>query len=259
MRRNILKEKLYNGEVAFGPFLKINDPAVIEIFGHTNFDFAIIDMEHGPISVESAQNLIRAAETVGITSVVRVSSNTDSKILRVLDIGAQGIEVPQINTKAAAEDLVKAARFNPEGERGVCCNVRSADYSKINQTSDLKNNYFQKTNENNLIIAHIEGLEGVNNIDEIMDVNSIDVLFIGPYDLSQSLGIPGQVNDKRVEDKMQEIIDKASRRNKIVGTYVDDIKTAKKWIDKGVKFIAYSVDVAILFEKSLEIASQLRD
>jgi len=259
MRRNTLKEKLYNGEVAYGPFLKITDPAVIEIFGHANFDFAIIDMEHGPISVESAQNLIRAAEIVGITPVIRVSSNEDSKILRALDIGAQGIEVPQINTKEAAQNLVNAARFSPKGERGVCCNVRSADYSKINQDSNLKNNYFKETNEETLIIAHIEGLEGVNNIEKIMEIDSIDVLFIGPYDLSQSLGIPGQVNDKRVENKMQEIIDKAEAQNKIVGTYVDDIETAKKWMNKGVKFIAYSVDVAILFEKSLEIASQLKE
>ena len=257
MRKNILKEKLYNNEVAIGPFLKITDPAVIEIFGHNNFDFAIIDAEHGPISIESAQNLVRAAETVDITPIIRVSSNDEGKILRALDIGAQGIEVPQINSKNAAEKLVKSSRYSPEGQRGVCCGVRAADYSKVIRNPEFKKSYFDKANSENLIIAHIEGLDGVNNIDEIMEVSSIDVLFIGPYDLSQSLGIPGQVNDKRVEDKMQEIIDKAQTKNKIVGTYVDDVQTAEKWIKKGVKFIAYSVDVNILFEKVSEIAQQL--
>lgn len=258
MLKNKLKEKLYKGEVAIGPFLKISDPAVIEIFGHTGFDFAIIDLEHGPLSIETAQNLVRAAETAGITPVIRVSANEESKILRALDIGAQGVEVPQINSREAAVKLVNSARFNPEGERGVCCNVRSADYSRINRDAELKKEYFRRANSENLIIAHIEGMAGVNNLEEIMAEESIDVIFIGPYDLSQSLGIPGQVNDDRVADKMVEIIEKASAKNKIVGTYVDDVAAAKKWIDKGVKYIAYSVDVAILYDKCVEISLNLK-
>ncbi|HAJ33282.1 MAG TPA: hypothetical protein DCK79_07890 [Candidatus Atribacteria bacterium] len=131
MKKNYLKEALMNGKTVFGPFLKITDPAVVEIMGFAGFDFVIIDQEHGPISVQSAQDMIRAAESVGITPIVRVIKNEETSILRALDIGAQGIEIPQINNKQNAMKALKSVKYSPQGERGVCRYVRAADYSSM--------------------------------------------------------------------------------------------------------------------------------
>jgi len=150
------------------------------------FDFVIIDAEHGPISIQSAQNMIRAAETANITPIIRVANNDEDLILRALDIGAQGIEIPQINSKSQAIKAVRSVKYAPQGERGVCRYVRAANYSSMD-----KYEYFKSANNETIIIAHIEGVKGINNLDEILSVPDMYVIFIGPYDLSQSLGIPG--------------------------------------------------------------------
>src|SRR5690554_1517682 len=258
MKKNKLKAKLLNDEIVIGPFLKIIDPALVEISAYAGFDFVIIDSEHGPINMESAQNLIRAAEAADITPIIRVLRNEEETLLKALDIGPHGIEVPQINNLHQVQRLKKSVKYNPEGQRGVCCYVRAADYSKINRSNEAKQEYFKRANEELLVIAHIEGLEGVENIDKILKEEVIDVVFIGPYDLSQSLGKPGQVDNPAVKKEMEYIIKKAKQQGKIVGTFVDNVDNAREWIDIGVRFIAYSVDVGIFYEKCAEIVSDLK-
>ncbi len=248
-----MKEALQDGKVVFGPFLKFTDPAVVEIMGFAGFDFVIIDAEHGPISMENAQNMIRAAESVNITPIIRVGNNEESFILRALDIGAQGIEIPQINSKPDAVRAVKSVKYSPQGERGVCRYVRAANYSSMD-----KFKYFESANNETMIIAHIEGVEGINNLDEILSVPGIDVIFIGPYDLSQSLGIPGQVNHSLVVEKMKEVVTKCRENNIAVGTFADDVETAKSWVSLGVQYMSFSVDVGILYEVSKQIVEKLK-
>jgi 4-hydroxy-2-oxoheptanedioate aldolase len=250
---NYLKRTLNEGKVAFGPFMKFTDPAAVEIMGFAGFDFVIIDAEHGPISIETAQNLIRAAEAVNITPIIRVGSNDESFILRALDIGAQGIEIPQINSKPDAVRAVKSVKYSPQGERGVCRYVRAANYSSMD-----KFKYFESANKETMIIAHIEGVEGINNLDEILSVSGIDVIFIGPYDLSQSLGIPGQVNNSLVVEKMKEVVLKCKQNKVAVGTFADDVETAKSWVSLGVQYMSFSVDVGILYDISKTVVNKLK-
>ena len=253
MKKNHLKKALQDGKVVFGPFLKFTDPAVVEIMGFAGFDFVIIDEEHGPISMQNAQNMIRAAEIVNITPVIRVGNNDEALILRALDIGAQGIEIPQINSSSDAVRAMKSVKYSPQGERGVCRYVRAANYSSMN-----KFEYFKSANNETMIIAHIEGVEGINNLNEILSVSGIDVIFIGPYDLSQSLGIPGEVNHPLVTEKMKEVVTKCRKNNIAVGTFADDIQTAKKWISLGVQYMSFSVDVGILYEVCKQIVEKLK-
>ena len=253
MKKNNLKEVLKEGKNVFGPFMKFTDPAAVEIMGFAGFDFVIIDAEHGPISMQSAQNMIRSAETVNITPIIRVSSNDEALILRALDIGAQGIEIPQINCKSDALRAVKSVKYSPQGERGVCRYVRAANYSSMD-----KFKYFKSANEETMIIAHIEGVEGINNLDEILSVPGIDVIFIGPYDLSQSLGIPGQVNHPLVTEKMKEVVSKCKVSKVAAGTFADDIETAKSWVSLGVQYMSFSVDVGILYDISKTIVNKLK-
>lgn len=250
---NTLKSTLRKGQTAIGPFMKLSSPAVVEIFGHAGFDFVIIDTEHGPVSMETAENLVRAARLVGVSPIIRVRANDPALILRALDIGVAGVQVPQISTRESALAVVKAARFAPEGERGVCRFVRAAGYSYQDKFS-----YFEAANRDNLVIIHIEGDEGVNNLDEILLVKGIDVIFIGPYDLSQSLGVSGEVEHPRVIQKMEAIIQKSRKTGAVVGTFVDDIRAARRWMNLGVQYISYSVDVGIICQASLDIVRQIK-
>jgi len=243
MRQNSLKEKLSSGETTFGPFLKLSDPAIVEISGYAGFDFVIIDTEHGPLSIETAQDLVRAAETADITPVIRVTENNPSLILRALDIGAQGIQIPQIANQSDAEKAVQAAKYHPQGDRGVCRFVRAANYSSMDRFK-----YFEQANQETLVIVHIEGVEGVNNLPDILTVEGLDVVFLGPYDLSQSCGVPGQVEHPKVIEKMKQAIELARNQKKIVGTFVDSVDAGKKWMDLGVQYISYSVDVGIFYQ-----------
>ena len=254
MKKNNLKEVLKEGKNVFGPFMKFTDPAAVEIMGFAGFDFVIIDAEHGPISMQNAQNMIRAAEIANITPVIRVANNDEALILRALDIGAQGIEIPQINSKLQAIKAVRSVKYAPQGERGVCRYVRAANYSSIN-----KFKYFKSANKETMIIAHIEGVEGINNLGEILSVPDIDVIFVGPYDLSQSLGIPGEVNNPLVTEKMKEVVLKCRENKVAVGTFADDVETAKSWVSLGVQYMAFSVDVGILYEASKQIIKKFKN
>ncbi len=244
MKDNWLKQKMAHKKWALGPFCKSTEPAIYEIAGLAGFDFAIIDMEHGPISYETAQNLIRTCELVGVSPIIRVPRNEEHYILRALDIGAHGVEVPEINTKEQAEKLAEAARYYPEGKRGVCRYVRAAEYSR-----STKAEYFRQANANTIVIAHLEGLEGLKNLDQILEVKGIDLLFIGPYDLSQSMGIPGQVDHPELIAKMGAIVEKVKSKKKLVGTFVESPEEAVTWINHGVSYISYSVDLGLLLDK----------
>ncbi len=250
--KTCLREKLEAGNPVIGSFVKITDAAVVEIMGRAGFDFAIIDMEHGPITVETAQNSVRAAELSGISPIIRISQNDPVEILRCLDIGAEGVEVPQIRNAEDAETMASAARFHPRGDRGVCRYVRAAGYSSID-----RHEHFQMSNERTITIAHLEGLEAVKNLDEIMAVDGVDILFIGPYDLSQSVGFPGEVTHPAVLEQMEKVITKAKAAGKLVGTFADDISSAKRWMDAGVMYIAISVDVGIFYDACSNIVTSL--
>ena len=248
-----LKDIFSRNGTAVGPFMRIASPALVEVCGNAGFDFVIIDAEHGPFSMETAESLVRAADYIGISPVIRVLANDPTLIQRALDVGAEGVQVPQICNREDALAVVKAAHFNPEGLRGVCRYTRAAEYSHMD-----KFEYFKKANEKVVVIIHIEGEEGVRNIDEIIAVDGLDIIFIGPYDLSQSLGVPGDINNPLVEEKMKEVLEKARKAGVVVGTFVDDIESAQKWIELGVQYISYSVDVGIIYQSMKSIVQKLK-
>ena len=254
MKENKVKQKLEEGKVVYGPFVKLADSAAIEIAAHSGFDFVIIDLEHGPHSIQSAQNLVRAAELGGITSVIRVLENNPTHILRALDIGAQGIQVPHVSSRKDAEKVVRAAKFAPQGERGLCRFVRAANYSSV--PSDV---YIPKENKETVVIIHVEGVEGIKNLREILQVPGIDIVFLGPYDLSQSCGFPGKVDHPVVVGKMEEAVGIAKEARVKIGTFVETREEAKKWEKVGVQYLSFSVDVGIYYEACSLIVKKLRE
>jgi len=246
------KDKLAAKQVVFGPFMHTTDPAFVESTGNVGFDFIVLDLEHGPVSLEHLQNLIRAAEIAGLYSIVRTPPGNLHMIGAVQDIGARGILVPQVKDANEAKAVVKAARFFPNGERGLNGAVRAANYSSLDSRE-----YLKKSNENTLIIQ-LEGKEALKNLDGILQVPDIDVFFIGPYDLSQSLGVPGEIHHPIVIENMQKIVEKAKARGLTLGTYVGSPEDARFWMDAGIQLIAYSLDIVIFTEASKNIINQLK-
>lgn len=242
-RQQTLRGRIRNGETVFGPFVKLASPQVVEIAGYAGFDFVILDTEHGPLNADDVEGLVRAAEGAGIAPVVRVYENSPALVVRALDVGAQGVLVPHISSREDAGLLAKAARFAPEGERGVCRYVRAARFSGKDRSR-----YFREANENTLVVAMIEGREGVASLDEILAVPGLDVIFVGPYDLSQAMGLTGQVNDPKVIGEMRRVVERTRSRGLAVGTFVDDSEGARRWEELGVQFISYSVDVGIIYD-----------
>ena len=250
-RAEEFKKKMHEDGVV-GIFAKTSDPGFIEAMGYAGADYVIIDLEHGPNSVETAQNLIRAAQISGIFPIVRVKESCASVMGEVLDIGAGGVQVPQITCRSDAEAVIDRTKFAPWGNRGVCRFVRAANYS----TKD-RFEYFRDANKA-LTIFHIEGQGGLDNLDEILEVSGIDVIFMGPYDLSQSLGVSGDIDNPIVESKMIEIVKKCEKKGIIVGTFADTYEDAHKWKRMGVKYISYSVDVGIFSDAVREIMHTIK-
>jgi len=248
-----LKKKLQAGEVVVGPFSIIPSMPMVESLGQAGMDFLIIDTEHGPIDMESAQDMCIAADAGGVAPIIRVGGIDEWMILRALDIGSAGVQVPQINTIADAKAVVNAAKYDPVGERGLSVFTRAGDYY-ANDGVDHTN----KQNDDTTVVVHIEGQTGLNNLDEIMTVDGIDVLFLGPYDISQSLGMPGDVRSKTVEDALRKAASDARAQGRAVGSYAKDVDMGKWLLDIGVQYLSIKVDAIIYMQACRTMVEALK-
>ena len=246
-----LKERIAKGPV-FGPFCKTSDPGIIEALGRAGFDFVILDMEHGPGSAETIQSLVRAAEIAGIAPIVRVPSGDHGAISKVLDIGAAGVQVPQVCTPQDVEAAVRAARFAPLGERGVCRFVRAAGYSSMD-----RDEYFRTANEA-LLVIQLEGAEALRNLKAVLEVAGPDVVFVGPYDLSQSLGVTGDIEHPLVVEKAGQIVEACLARGIAVGNFTETPAQTAFWAGQGLRYLSFSVDMGILYEAGRRLVAELR-
>lgn len=193
--QNRLKQQLLAGQVALGVSVMIPSPQIVEMLGRLGFTWVLIDREHGTINRETMELMIMAANASGITPIVRPHSNEPLAILEAMDSGAQGVQVPHVSTAAAARAAVQAVKYHPLGERGLAVGTRSAGYGFGLAMSD----YVTAANQESLVCIQLEDTEAIANLPEIAQVPGIDVLFIGPSDLSQALAFPGQKDHPLVE------------------------------------------------------------
>jgi 4-hydroxy-2-oxoheptanedioate aldolase len=180
--------------------LTFPSPPVVEILGYIGFDWVLLDNEHGSITVDTAEDVIRAAELTGIAPIVRPVANRPEMIAPFLDRGAWGVQVPHVNTREEAEAAVAACKYFPDGERGSFSRGRPAEYGMGGVTTQ---EYFAKANANTLVCLMLEEVKAISNISEIARVKGVDVLFIGSGDLSQSMGYPGQQAHPEVQAVME--------------------------------------------------------
>ena len=250
-----LKERLGKGDVLVGTLATLASPEVAEILAQVGFDWVWIEMEHSPIDLVMAQVMIQA---VGgrCPCIVRSPWNDSVWIKRILDIGCNGIVIPQIKTASEAEQAIKACKYPPEGIRGV--GIARAHGYGMNF-----NEYVRQSNELLAVILQIEHSEAVTNIEVILDVPGIDAVVIGPYDLSGSMGLVGQVTHQKVQDAIHRVKSACLERKIPVGIFVADANTeaARRYISDGYTLIALGTDAMYLLSsarKALQELDQLR-
>lgn len=248
LKTNFLKQKLENGKAVLGTWSIIPSTITTDIIASSGVDFIIIDAEHGPISFETAQNMAIVCESREVSPVMRVGNINEVDILKALDIGVHCIQIPNINTKKDVEQLISFAKYPPIGKRGFSPFTRAGDYSIQNSTS-----LTQKANENILIAINIEGKEAIDEIDSILQIKELDIIFIGLFDLSKALGIPGDVNNQRVLDYLEELTSKINNAGKYTGTITTSKDKITSFINIGIKYIVHLVDCEMLRNSYLEI------
>jgi 4-hydroxy-2-oxoheptanedioate aldolase len=209
-----MKEKLAAGQPVFGLSVMIPSPQIVEMAGRLGFDWVLIDFEHGAISPETLQTMVMAAESSGITPIARPASHSEQEITKLLDAGVLGVQVPHINTAEEAAAVVAAVKFHPLGQRGLAVGTRSAQYGiGLSQAE-----FVAQANRATLVCVQIEEVPALENIEAICAVEGVDVVFVGPSDLSQALGFPGRHDAPAVQDTMRKAFARIIAAGKWAGT-----------------------------------------
>jgi 4-hydroxy-2-oxoheptanedioate aldolase len=202
MRTNQMKARLQSGKPALGCSIMIPSPQMVEMAAHAGFDWVLIDMEHGTISLETAELMIMAAEARGITPIVRPRSNASAEITSVMDRGAAGVQVPHINTANDARRALAAVKFGAGDNRGLAAGTRPDSYGLGKAMPD----FVRDANAQSLVCIQLEHAAAIENVDALLAVDDIDVYFIGPSDLSQSMGHPGNPKAPPVREAIEKTL-----------------------------------------------------
>ncbi|TDF99419.1 HpcH/HpaI aldolase family protein [Paenibacillus piri] len=253
MRENTVKRRLREGKPSVGTWLSIPSPYTSEVMAQAGYDWLVIDMEHNPISIETAGLMVSSMFNSRTVPLVRIPWNTGENIKRVLDMGAWGIVVPMVNSKEEAERVVREAKYFPHGGRSIGGRRHAVGFETDPST------YFEQANDEIVVIIQIEHIDAVRNIDEIFSVPGIDACFIGPNDLMSSMGLKPQLEsgDPAVAEVIEQIKQAASRHGIPAGIHVANPETANKRIAEGFQFIAISSEVGNMLNKALSDIAKL--
>lgn len=239
--RKSLKQLFTEEKKPIGMFVNTACPEMVEITAKTGFDFVFIDNEHGSWGVETNAHLVRAAESFDCIPIIRVPNIDETAIKHALDIGAAGIIIPGISSVKDVREAMKWSKFAPVGKRGACPYVRANEYTGKSE------NYFEKSNSEVAVILLIEGKDGVEAYDDILNEEGVEFVFFGPYDLSVSLGIPGQLDDPRVKDAIKGMIAKAKKKGVYSGMLGIDPEDTNMWFDCGVDYVVQVGDMSMYY------------
>jgi 4-hydroxy-2-oxoheptanedioate aldolase len=232
VRHNLAKKKLATGKPISVIAPGYSSAGLVELLGRMGFDGIFIDCEHGPAGWEEVENMVRAAELVDATPIVRVQSNDPSTITRALDRGAGGVQVPHINTRAQAEAAVRAAKFAPLGHRG---------YAGGRSALGVKGNFTNHANEETMVVAMLEEVEALKNLEDILKVEHIDAFFIAPGDLSQSMGYPGHLDHPDVQAAVHDAVRRTRDAGRAPGVLTTNAASARRYLDLGALLIYVSL------------------
>jgi 2-keto-3-deoxy-L-rhamnonate aldolase RhmA len=230
---------------SLGSWIQLPDVFSAEIMARSGFDWLAIDLEHGLIDLKATYQLIQVISLNGCVPLVRLNENDSSLIRRVMDAGAGGVIVPMINTAEEARRVVKAVKYSPAGERSYGLG-RAHDFGKEFDS------YIRSSNETSIVVVQIEHIDALKNLDEILTVKGIDAIIIGPYDLTGSMGIPGQFDNPKFEEIIHSIIQKVKKSGVALGIHIVHIsdEDLQRRISEGFTFIGYGMDSLLIAEGS---------
>lgn len=250
---NSLKLKLKNDQPVIGTWSIISSPIVVEILALSGFDFLILDMEHGIYDQTALDACIRACEAAGCAPIVRVPGINPSAVQWALDMGAHGIVVPQVGNAVAANTAVGMTKFAPVGTRGYNPFTRVAGYagSSSNQVGKLRNDF-------GLTSIIVENQTALNELDAILAIEDLDMIYVGVYDLSITLGYEGDTKHPAICQVLDQAIARVRSAGKIAGLMVRSKEDVVKAIKLGARFLVYSVDTSILSEAAREAVSTFK-
>ena len=248
-----LKALLARKNGSIGSWVTLGHPAVAEIMAGAGFDWLVIDMEHSAITFHQAQQLIQVIELSGVPPLVRVGENNPNLIKRAMDCGAHGVIVPMVNTKAEALQAVRSVKYPPVGSRGVGL-ARAQGYGMSFEP------YRDWAAKESVVIVQIEHIDAVRNLEDILDVPGLDAIFVGPYDLSGSMGKPGEFHDPDVEAAISRTLKLATQRGISAGFHViaPEVEALRGRSSQGYRFLAFSLDTLFLARSCAGLLSQAR-
>ena len=246
-----LKQRLKNGETLHGCWLNLGSSLTAEIVGLSGFDWALIDLEHGAGTEKDVLTQLQSLEATPAGVIVRVESSESQRIHRVLDMGAEGIMCPKVNSPEEARKVVSGLHYPPHGHRGVAKMVRATQFA---QNFD---DYYQNSRENLLGIVQIETAEVLNHLDEVANLDGVDVLFIGPADLSMELGIFGRFDHPIFKEAVQETIAAAQKAGKATGILFFNPEEYHNYHQLGIRLIACGADATFVANGAREMAKKL--
>lgn len=250
-----IKKRLQNGELTLGTIIsEVRNPNIAYMLAQCGFEFVIIDNEHGTYSFEVISNMIAAARGAGISVIVRIPNISRECILKPLDSGAAGLLVPMVNTAEEAKEVIKHAKYAPMGNRGAALRRPHNLYAKVNAAE-----YIQQANNDTFIAVQAETRQSIENINEIAAVEGVDCIFVGPFDLSLSLGIPGQIDHPLEVAAIKKIAKACRKHNKITGILMFDQELLSKWIKEGFRFAVYSSDITLLADAASKAVEELKN
>jgi 2-dehydro-3-deoxyglucarate aldolase len=237
-----IRKKLNSGSLSIGSWMQIPHASIAEIMGHAGYDWVAVDLEHGAISVNQLPDLFRALELGNTLPIARVAQGEVKDCKQALDAGAGGIIVPMVESEDQLERIIDAVRWPPSGKRGVA-------FSRANLFGQNFDEYIEEAQQP-LLIAMIENIDAINNLENILEVEGLDAILIGPYDLSASMGLTAKFNHPEFLDIMKKIKERADKATVPCGVHLvtplaDELQDK---IDNGYRFIAYSIDAVFLNE-----------
>ena len=252
-----LKARLKNGEDLTGTMITIFDnPDIVKMLKIAGFDYFIIDCEHGSFDYSKVATLLGMAKAIDIPALIRIPEVKREVVLKYMEAGASGILLPNTETTEQAKALVDYSKYAPMGNRGVSLLRAHTGYEKVDSAVD----YMRKSNEETLLMVQIESTSGVENIGDILDIEGIDAAFIGPSDLSQSMGIMGQTDNPVFIGAVEKVISAAKERNKFSGIHMMYSKTEvlKQWMNRGMTLNLWSNDVEFIMNAGKEGLKQIK-
>jgi 2-dehydro-3-deoxyglucarate aldolase/4-hydroxy-2-oxoheptanedioate aldolase len=249
-----LKLKLKNGDLAVGTMIsEIRNPNLAYLLAQCGFDFFVIDNEHGSYSPETISNMIAAARGADVLTIVRIPEIRRETILKPLDCGAAGLLVPQVNTAHQVKEIMTHAKYPPLGNRGVALSRPHSLYARPNADQ-----YLEQANEDTFIAVQAESPEAIQNLESIAAAPGVDAIFVGPADLSVSLGIPGQVTHPDEIQAIDRVVEVCQKHGISPGIHMSNLEMLSAWIKKGMRFVTFSSDVDMLARSAADSLVQLK-